>query len=462
MSKRCFWRGLCCALILLAPIGGNLFTETAEDGSGVKNGSSAEAGSTAANDSAVNLEMVRTLALNKSPALRRLNLAVEAAKLEETSQRYSALPSVSLSGSASLNPVALASSSSGGVGASVGLGVSGSLFSGTRAALLAISKLNAESAREAARAEYYSVIGAADAAYYAVLEDQAIVDAYQSALDYSAKNLELARAKLEVGVITEADFLEVESTDESNKSSLSQARRDLSVARRKLAALTGLSLPVKIQAVDFQAYDGLVKRLSAYDDASLSAFIESVKVKAAANNPGLAQTRLARQSASQSVRKAQAAYLPSVSASASSSVGTSSGVSASFSLGLSLSLDLWNAALGVRSAQVAEQEASAALEGGQMDLALEAETGALNLVAQAQSLPSAEKALAYAEKNYENQYELYRLSSVSISGLAEASALVSSARKQLSSAQYGFLYYFSALQCLCALSSEGDVMALIY
>jgi len=74
---------------------------------------------------------------------------------------------------------------------------------------------------------------------------------------------------------------------------------------------------------------------------------------------------------------------------------------------------------------------------------------------------SSRRALEYGEKHFEYVLELYKLNQNSVSDLSDATALVSSSRRQLINANYGFLQSLSTLRGLIAAEDENKLLELL-
>lgn len=412
------------------------------------------------------LDGARSAALANSKALARLNLATDAALLDEKAQKYAMLPSLSLSASASMAlPSSDGSSPLENLGAGTRLGVSQTLWNGGQNTILAaIDAIGTGIAREAARSEYFRTLDSVDAAYYAVLKAESSLAAAETSLASSLLALSIAQTRFDSGAISATDWLEAESGAEAGKTAVTRSRRDLALARAKLASITGLT--GAIEPVDFSAYESLIVRLASYGDAETDAFIEKLRAAVKANNPDIASSRLSEAKAEQTTLLGKAGYLPTVSASWSGGIDwrSATGVqpfSGSLSISGSIPLDVWDAQVSAQSKEVARKQAILGSEETARTVDLDLQTAALDCIAQARSVISSRKALEYAQKLHENKLELYRLNSASTSDLSGAEALLGTNTKALIEAQYGFLSCLSAIRSQGAFASDQSVVEFI-
>jgi outer membrane protein len=418
----------------------------------------------AAEDAALTLQQARALALSRSAALQSAQLAVDSASLAARAQGYAALPSVSASagGSYGYELGAAAAQSAGTWGASAKIAATQTLFDGGRTSEL-VKKYGfaTEAARESLRSSRISLIGQVDAAFFAVLEARASIDAATGDLESAKFRQTIAQAKIDAGSLSKSAYLQTQADTAGYETSLLLARKTLASANAKLASLTGRSAAAGLEQPDFSGYSALLAKLSALDEAGIDKLAADIVAIAKANSPALSGYALALRQASSGVAVAKAAYAPTVAAGfsqglslAQDSVTGKLGPTAypgSVSLTASMSLDLWNTRNAVESAQVASAEASLSASQGEADLELGIVQALYEWVSSAASIGSAAKALDYAQSNYDNVLERFKLSSATTSDLSAAEALVSTDKTALIAARYGFLSNLSTLRGLAGL-----------
>jgi outer membrane protein len=412
-------------------------------------------------DDSISLEQARAHALAHSKTLQKLLLSVDSALLDEKIQSYTLLPSITATAGASATaPEATLLDM---LGASAGLTVTQTIYDGGQSALLsAIDGLATSIARAQARDQYFSVLLAADTAYYNVLEDAASVDAAQSDLDDAEVSQKLAEAKLGVGILSKSDYLKTESETAGKGTSLVQAQSKLSVAQRTLASLTGLSLPLKLAKEESARYDALAQHFAGYADQQVETLVASLQEAAAKNNPSLAESGFSSQKAQRAVDLAKAGYLPSISASwandlifgTSASTTTITGASSALSLTASLPLDMWNTQASVDSKSLAARQAALDLDETRRTLDLGIQSAVFDSISSARQISSSQKALDYAESHYQDVLEQYRLSAASVLDLSDAQLLVSTNRTALITARYGFLTSISSLRTYAGFETD--------
>ncbi|HUX14121.1 MAG TPA: TolC family protein [Spirochaetia bacterium] len=407
----------------------------------------------------LSLEQARTLALSQSQTLQEALASVSAAKLDEKLQSYTLLPSITVSASGSA--AAQSSSSSATYDASAGVAIKQTIFDSTYGVLAAISRISTSIAQTSARTEYFNVIAAADTAFYNAAKALASVAASSSDLDSAKASEELAKAKLEAGMISPVDFMKQEATVASNEAAFVSAQGSSSAAMRALASLTGIKLPVTLAPVDNDSSASLMKRVAILTDGQAATFIARLEATAAGNNLSLQQASLAVEKAQKNVDLAYAGYLPAVSASLSGSTNISGVLQGSAVLSVSMPLDLWNTSTTVASKKVAAQQAALALSEAQRTTGVSIEQAVFDIISSARSVAASQKALEYAQSYFENIQEQYRLSTASAADLTDAAQLVSTDRASRISAQYQFLAGLSTLRSLAGLEADDLLVKLL-
>lgn len=411
------------------------------------------------------LDKARTLALAQSKTLQKTGLAADAALLAEKAVFYDSLPAVSASASGAFSYSAAKTNLADMLSASVGVSASYRIYDGgANAVLAAIDRLATAAARQSARAAYFNVLDSVDAAYYAALEAQASLEAAQSGMAAARQALEIARIKLEAGMITKVDLIQVESQMAVKETALSQARRNLAVNKAKVASLTGEAAAFELEPVDFFRYEALLAKAADYGDAASDSLTAAVAKAAYAANPTLARYAAAGDKARLAVDQAATGYYPTVSAAFSHKLSVGSAgfdaTSGGLSVSVSVPIDWWKTDNEVKAADASAKQAALDLDEQRRSLDLDVLTAVADCVAQARSVQSSRKALEYAESNYANILELYRLSSKPVADLLDAEASVSAGKGNLITARYGFLSRLSALRSLGAFESYEALLAL--
>ncbi|MDR2701367.1 MAG: TolC family protein [Spirochaetaceae bacterium] len=420
----------------------------------------------------ISLEQARLMALANSRSLARYSLAIQSSILEEKSQLYTMLPSVSADYNASMfylnrdwgfvNPTDT-------FGAGFNFAVTQKIFEGGKSFIQkALCEIATESVRKEALAEFFNVLDAADNAYYAVLEAAASLEAAESSLQTANLSLAIAEVRQSGGIINQGDYLKALAEKESRENTRNQARRNLALCYSKFRNLTGLTQTVELEQINFSAHERLIVLFAGITDEEADVLYANLLKILLKTNPSLARALLNNQRAEKNLSLAKRDFAPTLSATLFSTAlsysvtnGFGSTASGGITLRGSIPLDFW--VLNNRIEKSKNAQISAALDYANTENSLETElqSALLNALAQAGTIVSSRRALEYAEKHFEYVMERYRLSQSSVSDLGEASSLLISNRNNLIRAQYGFLQSLSKLRSLCAVDDEKKLVAIL-
>jgi outer membrane protein TolC len=420
----------------------------------------------------VNLEQARTLALANSRSLAKYNLAIRSSVLDERSQLYTMLPSVSAGYSASMNymnkdwefvnPVDTFS-------AGFDIAITQKIFEGGKSFIQkAIAAISTESVRKEALAEYFNVLDAADNAYYAALEAAATLEAEELSLRTALASLAVAEIRQASGMINRGDFLKALADKEARENSRDQARRSLSLNRMKLKALTGIETTAVLEQVNFDVYEGLISVLAGISDEDADALYDRLWKLLIKANPSLARAALNSQRAEKNLSLAKRDFSPTISAtlfSAGINYSAAAGFASSSGGGLtirgSIPIDFWVMGTKIEKSRIARDSSALDYKNAEINLETELQSALLNAFAYAGTVIHSGLSLEYAEKHFEYVNERYRLSQGSVSDLTDAATLFINSRNSHIKARYGFLQALSKLRSLGAIDDEQKLMKIL-
>jgi outer membrane protein TolC len=335
--------------------------------------------------------------------------------------------------------------------------------------LKAINALGTESAKKDALAEYYNILDAADSAYYAVLEAEANLEVQKAALKITELSLSTTEVRYENKMISRGDYLQALSEKESAEMSKRQAERNITISMARLKNIIGVKENFSLEAIDFTAYEDLIKRCAAIDDAALNAVYAKLWTIMQANNISIAKAAISVDRAGKNVDLAKKDYLPSLSASFSTGIGyqynsSQNGLTpflGGVSLGLKIPLDFWTTKNKMDKQKISQEQTQLSYEDTLASAEIDAQTALLNLITQAGSIISARRAYEYAQEHLHYIQELYMLSQKSLSDFSNAASLEIRSRNALISAQFGFLESLSKIRSLGTFSDEAAIIALL-
>ena len=427
----------------------------------------------------LNLEQARTLALANSRSLAKYELAIRSSILDEKSQLYSMLPSVSAGYDATMNylrdwefvnPVDTFT-------AGMSFSVTQILFQGGKSFIQkAISEIATESVRKDALAEYYNVLDSADNACYAVLEASATLEAEEASLRAASLGLSIAEIRQASGMINQGDYLKALADKETRENSRNQARRSLALNTAKLKTLIGITGAVELEQIDFSSYEDVLARLAGISDEEADALLAEFWKILVSSNPSLAKAAINSQRAEKNLSLAKRDYAPTVTATifstgfnysaankaaANDSIPAKSNTNGFETTGSggvtirgTIPLDFWILKNKLDKSKIARDSAIIDYANTENSLDTDLQNALLNAFAQAGSVLSSRRSLEYTEKHFEYVMERYRLSQSSVSDLSDASSLFITSRNNHIKSSYGFLQSLSRLRSLCTLDEE--------
>jgi outer membrane protein TolC len=420
----------------------------------------------------INLEHARTLALANSRSLAKYNLSIQSSVLDEKSQLYTMLPSISAGYGASMtyldknwtfgNPLDT-------FGASANFELSQKIFEGGKNFIQkSLSSIATESVRKDALAEYFNVLDSVDSAYYAALEAAASLDAAEMSLQTAILSLSIAEIRQASGMINQGEYLKALADKESRENSRNQARRNVALSMTKLRSLAGIAELTGLEQIDFTAYEGPIRFLAEISDEQADVLYSDFLTILANSNPSLAKAALNSRRAEKNLSLARRDYAPSLSATVFSTgitYSTAGGFGSTAGGGISLKgnipLDFWMMNNKIEKSKIAVNSAALDYINVESSLENELQTALLNAFTQAGSVLSSRRSSEYTEKHLEYVMERYRLSQSSVSDLSAASETASSGRVQLIRAQYGFLQSLSKVRSLGAVDDEEKLMKIL-
>ncbi|MDR1073422.1 MAG: TolC family protein [Treponema sp.] len=425
-------------------------------------------------DAGLSLEDVRMSALANSRSLARYNLAIESSLLDEKAYNFTYLPSLSLTGAASMNVW----NAGGGsaldsliAGAALEISETLPLYEGGKTRILkAINALSTESARKDALAEYYAVLNDADSAYYEVLKAQANLESAESALAATELSLAASQIRYENEMIRYGDYLQALSERESAATAKKQAERTLAITMANLKNIAGIAETPALAPVDFSEHESLIAYCTNLDEDAINALCLHLWQIMAANNPNLAKEGISLQKAERSVELAAKDYLPSLIASVSTGLdynyhyGKSNAPSpfvGNLSIKVSIPLDFWVIKNKIDKQKLSQEQTRLGYLDSVSSIQIEMQGAILDLILQSGTVVSSRRAYEYAQKHFEYIQELYQLYQKSLSEYYDASNQAHSSLNRCIEAQYGFLLALSKIRSLGAFERDEDVIAFL-
>ncbi|MFH1009825.1 MAG: TolC family protein [bacterium] len=263
-----------------------------------------------------------------------------------------------------------------------------------------------------------------------VLITEKMVTVSQKLLEQRKDALELARARFEVGTVTQLDVLQAEIDVGTAENDSSSARRDLQAARESLNELLGIDLESSYPVEDISVIGPLKYNL------------ESLVQAAYENRTDFRMAELSAGIAEDAVRVVYSSYLPTVTAGVTFSRSEQSGASESFTLSprsrntsysLSAYWPLFNGLSRERSvvsARIARDQAHESQRALRLSIEKAVRDGYYNLQKVFEQSLITERNRDLAEKTLELERERYRLGATSQLNLRSAQLTYAQAETQ--------------------------------
>jgi outer membrane protein TolC len=426
-------------------------------------------------DAVLSLEDVRLSALANSRSLARYNLAIESGLLDEKAQNFTYLPSLSLTGAASMKLWDAGGGATLGnslnAGAALEISETLPLYEGGKAKILkAINALSTESARKDALAEYYVVLNSADSAYYEALKAQANLESAESALAAAELSLSASQIRYDNEMIRYGDYLQALSERESAATAKKQAERTLAISMANLKNIAGIAGTPSLAPVDFSRHERLIAYCANLDEDAINALCLRLWGVMAANNPQLAKAGISMQKAEKNSELAAKDYLPSVSAGVSTGLDYNyqygktnalSPLAGSLSIKVSIPLDFWVIKNKIDKQKLSQEQTRLGYLDAVSSTHIEMQSAILDIILQAGTVGSSRRAYEYAQKHFEYIQELYQLYQKSLSEYYDASNQAHSSLNRCVEAQYGLQLALSKIRSLGAFESDESVAAFL-
>jgi outer membrane protein TolC len=409
------------------------------------------------------LEDIRRAAVLASSEMRKLETTKQNLALAKMAYYFKYIPSLSASASTSYAPFAeVQDSALDRLSYAAGLSVTGTinLFDGGKSRIdrenlgLDESALDVET-----QARLFAILEEADSRYFNCLEAEAAIRTAELQVEISSVALETAEIRRAGGILSPGDYFLALSNKSAADSSLAAAMTGLSLARQRLGQYTGIGGTVELAPLDFGNYEELLNKISQWTMEDITALFLRLKEKLASRSPALKSAYITLKRAENDYSLTKSAFLPSLDFSASFNLdyhftGKPPSYGASVTLSGKIPLNYWTL---INSGQRQEN----LLENSRIDYEdtlaafdIDLQSQLFTLAGNAQTLIANRRQAEYSALLLEQQQELFRLSSASMSTFLDAASRSLSSDTQKTRAEFSFLRSLSALKTLGAFGDE--------
>ncbi|MDR0668993.1 MAG: TolC family protein [Treponema sp.] len=423
--------------------------------------------SQAAFSAELGLEDIRRAAVLASPDMRKLEIDKRNQALAKMAYYFTYIPTLSASASASFSPFEAAKGDAlDALDAGARFSISGkiSIFDRGKAKNeRANLSLNDSVLDVKTQAQFFAILEEADNHYFNCLEAEAAIKTAELQAEISAVALETAEIRRAGGILSPSDYFLALSNKSAADSSLAAARTNRSLALRRLEQLIGSGGTIELLPLDFGNYEELLDRISRWTMEEISDRFLTLKEELASRSPSLKSAYITLQQAENRYNLTKSAFLPSLDLSASFNLDYNIiarppadplSYGASVTLSGTIPLDYWNL---INS----EQQQRNSLENSRIDYQdtlaafdINLQSQLFTLAGNAQTLIANRRQAEYSALLLEQQQELFRLSSASMTTFLDAASRSLSSETQKTRAEFSFLRSLSALKSLGAFGDE--------
>ncbi|MDR0641758.1 MAG: TolC family protein [Treponema sp.] len=424
--------------------------------------------SAAAFSEELTLEDIRRAAVSSSPALKQLELSRQNRTLEKMASYFKYLPSPSASASASYPLLTENPSSPPQDRLSAGISLSVeerlAIYDGGKSRIERSNRALEDSSLDAeTQAQFFAVIQEADNRYFSFLEEAAALETAELQMEISSLTLEIAEIRRAGGILSPGDYYLALSDKAAAENALAAAQTGLSLAKTRLEQISGIDNIEGLRPVDFKDYEGLFTGISRWTMEETGDRYEKLRAGLSARSPSLKSAYLTLKKAENDYALSKSAFLPSLDLSLSLNLGYNFtakspakplSYGASVTLGGTIPLDYWVLSNSQRRQKNSLESSRISYENTLADFDIELQSQLFTLAGSARTIIASRRQAEYSSLLLEQQQELFRLSSTSMSSLLDASSRSLSSETQKTKAEFSFLRNLSALKSLGAFDEE--------
>jgi outer membrane protein TolC len=421
------------------------------------------------------LEDIRRASVLSSSALKKLEISKQNQALAKISSYFKYLPSLSAGVSAAypfIESSATQTEALDKLSASARLSISEgiTLFDGGKSRIersnlsLDDSSLDADTA-----ARLFAVIEEADTRYFSYLEAIAAVSAAEMQVEISALALEIAEIRRSSGILSQSDYFLALADNSAADNSLITALTGLSLAKSRLAYSSGLSNLDGLSPLNFDDYEDLLNRVSQWTMEDISVLHEKIKADLGSRSPSLKSAYISLKRAENSYALSKSAFYPTLDLSVSFDLGYTLtdtaprdplSYGASVTLSGKIPLDYWVMLNNTHRQKNSLESARIDYEDTLASFDIELQSALFTIAGNARSIISSRQQAAYSALLLEQQQELFRLSSTSMTSFLDAASRAQSSESRKIQAEYTFLRSLSALKAMGAFD-DAELLQLL-
>ncbi|MEA2105092.1 MAG: TolC family protein [Candidatus Cloacimonadota bacterium] len=402
----------------------------------------------------ISLENAKILALKNNPDLLAQKEELKSAKMDNLNAISGLLPSANISNSYTkykpdqnfgAGPTAESSKS-------YRIQISQPLFNGGKIWLNSRIKNDAlQISEQSYQMKKLETLAEVESKYFSVLENKSLLKIAKKALQSAITNLDVAEMKYNSGIISRADYLQLQSEKTSKEVNLIQAQNLYQTSKLQIANFLQLAVIPELQPIEFYKYSKILKHLQNISIEETDNITGEIIEIGFSKNPSLKISSISCKTGKKALLMAEGNFLPSLNLSYSKSWNKydfMNDYDDSQNLTLSASLPLFplvDSGTGVLKAKHNLKKTELQKISAENGIKLSLSSSFLNLVSSAKSVSAAKKAKEQAEETYKQMQERYSSGLISTNDLLSAQVLFISSQSQYTKSFYDFLRTKSSL-----------------
>ncbi|MCF7912671.1 MAG: TolC family protein [Candidatus Cloacimonetes bacterium] len=417
----------------------------------------------------LSLDSALKMAIANNNELKAAENNMKAAEKSMQSSYLALGPSASLSGSkVYLDPGSETPAGTIDETSSYGISASQPIFNGGKVLLSAqIAKNTYKLQKTSYQSKLLEITGAVEQKYYSVQGLKEQMKALEKKLEQSTTNLEIAKAKLEAGLFSNAEYLQMRSEKLSSELDLMNVQNAYLLGKLELSNYLGYTESYDVDEFDMSSYQIIMEIIKQSAAAAQKNLEDQLIEIGKEHNPTIAISRLSIDTATKSKTLAAGNFLPSINLSYSydwSNSNLNKDFDGSGSLALVASMPIFplaDNALDYQSAHYQLKRSENNYASTEDGIILAIRSSYLNLITSARQVESASVSNELAWETWNQMRESFEQGLISSTDLLSTEVMVINSDYNYISARQGFLESISSLKNLLGMDDKEQLIKLI-
>ena len=417
----------------------------------------------------LSLNSALKMAIANNSELQASENTMKAAEKSMQSSYLALGPSASLSGSkVYLDPGNETLAGSIDESSSYGISASQPIFNGGKILLSAqIAKNTYKIQKTSYQSKVLEITALVEQKYFAVQGFREQVKALEKKLEQSTTNLDIAKAKLEAGLFSNAEYLQMRSERLSSELDLMNVQNAYELGKLELANYLGYTESFEVEEFDISSYQAIIEILKDSDLATQKELENQLIEIGKEQNPAIAISRINIDTAKKAKTLAGGNLLPSLNLSYSydwSNTNLDEDFEGSGSLALVASVPIFpvaDNALDYQSARYQLKSTENNYDFTEDAITLAIRSSCLNLFTSARKVESAKVSNELAWETWQKMRESFEHGLISSTDLLSTEVMVINSDYNYISARQGFLESISSLKNLLGMEDKEQLIKLI-